>query len=288
MFEAVFFQAPGDWLSAISLGIFGLLIGSFLNVVIHRYPRMMDRESENAVAEYRKEPLPHQDAYNLIVPRSACPHCGHQITALENIPVISYLFLRGKCSECKAPISVRYPLVELVTGLATGGLIWMLGSGIAGMAAVVFAFFLITLTMIDADVQLLPDDMTLLLLWIGLLLNTQSVFTSPADAVLGAAAGYLALWLVNSTYKLLKKQDGFGQGDFKMLAALGAWMGWKMLPLIILLSSATGSVIGITLILMSRMGFSTRLSFGPYLAFAGLIALLWGEKIVSAYLGVLH
>jgi len=288
MFEAVFFQAPGDWLSAISLGIFGLLIGSFLNVVIHRYPRMMDRESENAVAEYRKEPLPHQDAYNLIVPRSACPHCGHQITALENIPVISYLFLRGKCRECKAPISVRYPLVELVTGLATGGLIWMLGSGIAGMAAVVFVFFLITLTMIDADVQLLPDDMTLLLLWIGLLLNTQSVFTSPADAVLGAAAGYLALWLVNSTYKLLKKQDGFGQGDFKMLAALGAWMGWKMLPLIILLSSATGSVIGITLILMSRMGFSTRLSFGPYLAFAGLIALLWGEKIVSAYLGVLH
>ena len=288
MFEAVFFQAPGDWLSAISLGIFGLLIGSFLNVVIHRYPRMMDREAENAVAEYRKEPLPHQDAYNLIVPRSACPHCGHQITALENIPVISYLFLRGKCRECKAPISVRYPLVELVTGLATGGLIWMLGSGIAGMAAVVFVFFLITLTMIDADVQLLPDDMTLLLLWIGLLLNTQSVFTSPADAVLGAAAGYLALWLVNSTYKLLKKQDGFGQGDFKMLAALGAWMGWKMLPLIILLSSATGSVIGITLILMSRMGFSTRLSFGPYLAFAGLIALLWGEKIVSAYLGVLH
>ena len=288
MFEAVFFQAPGDWLSAISLGIFGLLIGSFLNVVIHRYPRMMDRESENAVAEYRKEPLPHKDAYNLIVPRSACPHCGHQITALENIPVISYLFLRGKCRECKAPISVRYPLVELVTGLATGGLIWMLGSGIAGMAAVVFVFFLITLTMIDADVQLLPDDMTLLLLWIGLLLNTQSVFTSPADAVLGAAAGYLALWLVSSTYKLLKKQDGFGQGDFKMLAALGAWMGWKMLPLIILLSSATGSVIGITLILMSRMGFSTRLSFGPYLAFAGLIALLWGEKIVSAYLGVLH
>ena len=288
MFEAVFFQAPGDWLSAISLGIFGLLIGSFLNVVIHRYPRMMDRESENAVAEYRKEPLPHKDAYNLIVPRSACPHCGHQITALENIPVISYLFLRGKCRECKAPISVRYPLVELVTGLATGGLIWMLGSGIAGMAAVVFVFFLITLTMIDADVQLLPDDMTLLLLWIGLLLNTQSVFTSPADAVLGAAAGYLALWLVNGTYKLLKKQDGFGQGDFKMLAALGAWMGWKMLPLIILLSSATGSVIGITLILMSRMGFSTRLSFGPYLAFAGLIALLWGEKIVSAYLGVLH
>jgi leader peptidase (prepilin peptidase)/N-methyltransferase len=288
MFEAVFFQAPGDWLSAISLGIFGLLIGSFLNVVIHRYPRMIDRETENAVAEHRKEPLPHQDAYNLVVPRSACPHCGHQITALENIPVISYLFLRGKCSECKAPISVRYPLVELVTGLATGGLIWMLGSGIAGMAAVVFVFFLITLTMIDADVQLLPDDMTLLLLWIGLLLNTQSVFTSPAEAVLGAAAGYLALWLVNGTYKLLKKQDGFGQGDFKMLAALGAWMGWKMLPLIILLSSATGSVIGITLILMSRMGFSTRLSFGPYLAFAGLIALLWGEKIVSAYLGVLH
>lgn len=288
MFEAVFFQAPGDWLSAISLGIFGLLIGSFLNVVIHRYPRIIDRESENAIAEYRNEPLPHQDAYNLVVPRSACPHCGHQITALENIPVISYLFLRGKCSECKAPISVRYPLVELVTGLATGGLIWMLGSGIAGMAAVLFVFFLITLTMIDADVQLLPDDLTLSLMWIGLLLNTQSVFTSPADAVLGAAAGYLALWLVNGTYKLLKKQDGFGQGDFKMLAALGAWMGWKMLPLIILLSSATGSVIGITLILMSRMGFSTRLSFGPYLAFAGLIALLWGEKIVSAYLGVLH
>ncbi|WP_374520659.1 prepilin peptidase [Undibacterium squillarum] len=288
MFEAVFFQAPGDWLSAISLGIFGLLIGSFLNVVIHRYPRMIDRETENAVAEHRNEPLPHQDAYNLVVPRSACPHCGHQITALENIPVISYLFLRGKCSECKAPISVRYPLVELVTGLATGGLIWMLGSGIAGLAAVVFLFFLITLTMIDADVQLLPDDLTLSLMWIGLLLNSQSVFTDPVSAIIGAAAGYLVLLLVNSVYKLWKKQDGFGQGDFKLLAALGAWMGWKMLPLIILLSSAIGSVIGITLILMSRMGFSTRLSFGPYLACAGLIALLWGEKIVSAYLGVLH
>lgn len=288
MFEAVFFQAPGDWLSAISLGIFGLLIGSFLNVVIHRYPRMIDRETENAVAEHLNEPLPHQDAYNLVVPRSACPHCGHQITALENIPVISYLFLRGKCSECKAPISVRYPLVELVTGLATGGLIWMLGSGIAGLAAVVFLFFLITLTMIDADVQLLPDDLTLSLMWIGLLLNSQSVFTDPVSAIIGAAAGYLVLLLVNSVYKLWKKQDGFGQGDFKLLAALGAWMGWKMLPLIILLSSATGSVIGITLILMSRMGFSTRLSFGPYLACAGLIALLWGEKIVSAYLGVLH
>lgn len=288
MFEAVFFQAPGDWLSAISLGIFGLLIGSFLNVVIHRYPRMIDRETENAVAEHLNEPLPHQDAYNLVVPRSACPHCGHQITALENIPVISYLFLRGKCSECKAPISVRYPLVELVTGLATGGLIWMLGSGIAGLAAVVFLYFLITLTMIDADVQLLPDDLTLSLMWIGLLLNSQSVFTDPVSAIIGAAAGYLVLLLVNSVYKLWKKQDGFGQGDFKLLAALGAWMGWKMLPLIILLSSATGSVIGITLILMSRMGFSTRLSFGPYLACAGLIALLWGEKIVSAYLGVLH
>ncbi len=288
MFEAVFFQAPGDWLSAISLGIFGLLIGSFLNVVIHRYPRMIDRETENAVAEHLNEPLPHQDAYNLVVPRSACPHCGHQITAIENIPVISYLFLRGKCSECKAPISVRYPLVELVTGLATGGLIWMLGSGIAGLAAVVFLFFLITLTMIDADVQLLPDDLTLSLMWIGLLLNSQSVFTDPVSAIIGAAAGYLVLLLVNSVYKLWKKQDGFGQGDFKLLAALGAWMGWKMLPLIILLSSATGSVIGITLILMSRMGFSTRLSFGPYLACAGLIALLWGEKIVSAYLGVLH
>lgn len=288
MFEAVFFQAPGDWLSAISLGIFGLLIGSFLNVVIHRYPRMIDRETENAVAEHLNEPLPHQDAYNLVVPRSACPHCGHQITALENIPVISYLFLRGKCSECKAPISVRYPLVELVTGLATGGLIWMLGSGIAGLAAVVFLFFLITLTMIDADVQLLPDDLTLSLMWIGLLLNSQYVFTDPVSAIIGAAAGYLVLLLVNSVYKLWKKQDGFGQGDFKLLAALGAWMGWKMLPLIILLSSATGSVIGITLILMSRMGFSTRLSFGPYLACAGLIALLWGEKIVSAYLGVLH
>lgn len=288
MFEAVFFQAPGDWLSAISLGIFGLLIGSFLNVVIHRYPRMIDRETENAVAEHLNEPLPHQDAYNLVVPRSACPHCGHQITAIENIPVISYLFLRGKCSECKAPISVRYPLVELVTGLATGGLIWMLGSGIAGLAAVVFLYFLITLTMIDADVQLLPDDLTLSLMWIGLLLNSQSVFTDPVSAIIGAAAGYLVLLLVNSVYKLWKKQDGFGQGDFKLLAALGAWMGWKMLPLIILLSSATGSVIGITLILMSRMGFSTRLSFGPYLAFAGLIALLWGEKIVSAYLGVLH
>jgi leader peptidase (prepilin peptidase)/N-methyltransferase len=176
--------------------------------------------------------------------------------------------------------------VELVTGLATGGLIWMLGSGIAGLAAVVFLFFLIALTMIDADVQLLPDDLTLSLMWIGLLLNSQSVFTDPVSAIIGAAAGYLVLLLVNSVYKLWKKQDGFGQGDFKLLAALGAWMGWKMLPLIILLSSATGSVVGIALIPCQKWEIHP-FPFGPYLAFAGLIALLWG-KIVSAYLGVLH
>jgi leader peptidase (prepilin peptidase) / N-methyltransferase len=264
--------------------LFGLLVGSFLNVVIHRLPRMMQRESDNYVAHESGEPLVHTDRYNLMVPRSACPHCGHRITALENIPVLSYLVLGGKCSQCKAPIAIRYPIVEALTGLLSAGVIWFLGSGLAGLAALVFTWMLIAMTFIDADTQLLPDDLTLPLLWLGLLINLNGTFVPLTDAVIGAAAGYLVLWGVYWLFKLATGKEGMGYGDFKLLAALGAWLGWKMLPLIILLSSLVGAIVGIALIVFARHGRQVPIPFGPYLAAAGLIALLAGERLVAAYL----
>jgi leader peptidase (prepilin peptidase)/N-methyltransferase len=245
---------------------------------------MMQRESDNYVAQETGKPLPHQDRYNLTVPRSACPQCGHQITALENIPVVSYLALRGKCSQCKTPISPRYPLVELMTGALSAFLVWHFGSGLAGMAALLFTWLLIALTFIDADTKLLPDDLTLLLLWCGLLVNLNGTFVPLQDAVIGAAAGYLALWTVYWAFKLATGKEGMGYGDFKLLAALGAWMGWTMLPLIILLSSLVGAVVGITMIVVSKRGRDNPIPFGPYLAAAGLIALIYGKPIVQTYL----
>jgi leader peptidase (prepilin peptidase)/N-methyltransferase len=276
---------PGDPLLTVLAGIFGLMIGSFLNVVIHRLPRMMQRESDNYVAEESGKPLPHTDLYNLSVPRSACPHCGHRITALENIPVLSYLVLRGKCSACKAPISARYPAIELLTGLLSAFLVWRFGAGMAGVAALVFGYLLIAMTFIDADTKLLPDDLTLLLLWCGLLVNLNGTFVPLKDAVIGAAAGYLVLWLVYWLFKLVTGKEGMGYGDFKLLAALGAWLGWKMLPVIILLSSVVGAVVGIALITLTKHGRDNPIPFGPYLAAAGLIALLYGNTIMQAYLG---
>ncbi|MBR7747180.1 prepilin peptidase [Undibacterium baiyunense] len=288
MQDLVLFVAPENLLATILFGILGLLIGSFLNVVIHRLPIMMQRESDNYVAtESGKEPV-HTSRYNLIVPRSACPHCQHQITALENIPVISYLVIGGKCRGCKAPISVRYPIVEAITGILSGFMIWHFGSGIAGLGAVVFVWFLIAMTFIDADTQLLPDDLTLPLVWLGLLLNLHGTFTSLETAVIGAVAGYLSLWSVYWAFKLLTGKEGMGYGDFKLLAALGAWMGWSMLPLIILLSSAVGAVIGISMMVLGRLGKGKPIPFGPYLAIAGLIALLWGQNINSQYLGLFY
>lgn len=284
MWDYLLFAAPGTLASAAVAGLLGLLIGSFLNVVIHRLPKMMQRESDNYVAHESGKPLPHQDRYDLIMPRSACPHCGHAISAWENIPVVSYLVLRGKCVECKAPISPRYPAVELLTGALSFYLIWHFGSGAAGLSSVLFAWLLIAMTFIDADTQLLPDDLTYPLLWAGLLINLQGTFVPLADAVIGAAAGYLVLWVVYWLFKLATGKEGMGYGDFKLLAALGAWLGWKMLPVIILLSSLVGAVVGIALIVLSRHGREKPIPFGPYLAAAGMIAMLYGSAITEAYL----
>jgi leader peptidase (prepilin peptidase) / N-methyltransferase len=285
LFDPYLFAPPGSLLPTIFAGVIGLLIGSFLNVVIHRMPKMMQRESDNYVAHESGKPLPHTDRYNLMVPRSCCPHCRHQITALENIPVISYLVLGGKCRQCKAPISARYPIVELLTGALSAFLIWRFGSGAAGLATLLFAYLLIAMTFIDADTQLLPDDLTLPLLWCGLLINLNGVFVPLNEAVIGAAAGYLVLWAVYWLFKLATGKEGMGYGDFKLLGALGAWLGWKMLPIIILLSSLVGAVVGISLIAFARHGRNNPIPFGPYLAVAGVIALLYGKPLAQAYLG---
>ena len=278
---------PGNPLAACYACLFGLLFGSFLNVVIYRVPKMMQRESANYVAHESGQSVPHTDRFNLMVPRSACPHCGHLITALENIPVLSYLALRGKCRQCKAPISPRYPLVELLTGVLSAILVWRFGIGLAGMAVLVFAYLLIAMTFIDVDTQLLPDDLTLPLLWLGLLVNLNGTFVPLSEAVLGATAGYLCLWLIFWAFKLATGKEGMGYGDFKLLAALGAWLGWKMLPVIVLLSSAVGAIVGIGLIFLTKRGRNVPMPFGPYLAAAGMLALWYGKPLMQIWLGSL-
>lgn len=268
-------------------GTIGLLVGSFLNVVIHRLPKMMEREWNEQCAELNGHPPTPTPTYNLTLPRSACPHCGHAITALENIPVLSYLFLRGQCSGCGAKISARYPIVESVSGLLSAYAAWHFGFGLAGLAAIVLIWALIALTFIDFDTQLLPDSITLPLLWLGLLLNLNGAFTSLPNAVIGAAAGYLILWSVYWAFKLTTGKEGMGFGDFKLLAALGAWLGWSMLPLMILLSSLVGAVVGIALIVFTQQGRNIPIPFGPYLAGGGLIALFWGQPLTQAYLQLL-
>ncbi|MFZ6801828.1 prepilin peptidase [Undibacterium sp. Di24W] len=286
--ELIFFAEPETLISTIILGILGMLIGSFLNVVIYRLPKMMQRESDNYVAQESGKELPHPEHYNLMLPRSACPSCGHQITALENIPVFSYLIIGGKCTSCKAHISKRYPMIEAITGLLSAFMIWHFGSGLPGLGAMVFVWFLVAMTFIDADTQLLPDDLTLPLLWGGLLLNIFSTFTSLENAVIGAAAGYLSLWSVYWLFKLATGKEGMGFGDFKLLAALGAWLGWSMLPLIILLSSAVGAIIGISMIVLGKLGKGKPIPFGPYLAIAGVVALVWGKTLTNQYLGMIN
>jgi leader peptidase (prepilin peptidase)/N-methyltransferase len=277
--STLLFAPAGDLPISLIAGLFGLLFGSFLNVVIHRLPKMMQRESDNYVAEESGKQPPYTDRYNLVVPRSACPHCKHQLTALENIPVVSYLMLRGRCSNCKAPISARYPAVEALTGALSALVVWKLGSGWAGLAALFFLYSLIAMTFIDADTQLLPDDLTYPLLWAGLLMNVNGTFVPLQDAVIGAAIGYLALWSIYWLFKLATGKEGMGYGDFKLLAALGAWMGWTMLPTIILLSSVVGAVVGIALMVFAKHGRNTPIPFGPYLAAAGLIAMLYGAPL---------
>jgi leader peptidase (prepilin peptidase)/N-methyltransferase len=270
---------------ALAAGLIGLVIGSFLNVVIHRLPIMMERDWAAQCAELKGEAAPAVEPLSLARPRSRCPHCGHQITALENIPVISWLVLRGRCKACAAPISLRYPLVEALTGLLFGLAAWHFGFTAAGLGALILIAALLALTAIDFDTQLLPDDITLPLLWVGLTLNAFNVFTDLRSAVFGAMVGYLSLWSVYWLFKIFTGKEGMGYGDFKLLAALGAWLGWQMLPLTILLSSLVGAVVGISMMAFARHGRNVPIPFGPYLAAAGLIALVWGKPLTRAYLG---
>ena len=265
-------------------GIVGLMVGSFLNVVIHRLPKMMEREWQQQCAELSGQPPQEAPHYNLVVPRSACPHCNHRIGALENVPVVSYLLLRGKCRGCGAAISLRYPVVESISGILSAYAAWHFGFGVAALGALPFIWALIALTFIDLDTQLLPDSITQPLLWLGLLLNLFAAYSGLSSAVIGAMIGYLALWSVFWLFKLVTGKEGMGYGDFKLLAAIGAWLGWQMLPLVILLSSLVGAIVGIVLIVAARHGRSMPIPFGPYLAGGGLIALFWGQTLTHSYL----
>jgi leader peptidase (prepilin peptidase)/N-methyltransferase len=266
-------------------GLVGLCVGSFINVVIHRLPKMLDRAWREQCAELTDAEPPEQPRYNLVVPRSQCPACGHRISALENVPVVSYLFLRGRCSACAAPISARYPLVELLTGALTVAAVLRFGVTPAAGSACLLLWSLIALTFIDFDTQLLPDSITLPLLWAGLLANLAGWSPGVAlrDAVVGAIAGYLVLWSVYWAFKLIRGKEGMGYGDFKLLAALGAWLGWQMVPAIVLLASLVGAVIGIGLVVFKGRDHQVPLAFGPYLAIAGAIALFVGKPLVALY-----
>lgn len=279
---------------AAACGLVGLIVGSFLNVVIHRLPKMLERDWDGQAADLLEEKdlvevatrlrVGSAQRYNLMTPASTCPHCGHKIRAYENIPVVSYGFLRGRCASCKAPISIRYPIVEAISGILSAYIGWRFGLTLAMAGALIFAWALIALTVIDIDTQLLPDDITLPLLWLGLLVNLNNGFAPLSSAVIGAIAGYLSLWAVYWLFKLATGKEGMGYGDFKLLGAIGAWLGWKMLAIVILLSSLVGAVVGIALIVFTRHGRNTPIPFGPYLAAAGLIALFWGETINRTYL----
>ena len=267
--------------------VLGLLVGSFLNVVIHRLPRMLELGWQQQCAELRGEAPPVQERYNLLVPRSACPHCHHPISALENIPVLSYLLLRGKCRGCSAAISPRYPIIEAASGILCGYAASHFGFGMASAGAILLVWALLALTAIDFDTQLLPDNITLPLIWAGLIFNLYGTYATLHDALLGAIFGYLSLWIVYWLFKIATGKEGMGYGDFKLLAALGAWLGWQMLPLIIVLSSLVGAVVGITLIIAVRRGRDIPIPFGPYLAGGGLIALFWGPTLTQSYLQLL-
>lgn len=266
-------------------GLIGLAVGSFLNVVIHRLPIMMDRDWAAQCAELRGEEMTPGDTLTLAKPRSRCPSCGHVITAMENIPLLSWLLLRGRCSACGTPIGVRYPLVELLAGLLSAACAIAFGPTLQLVAALIFVWALIALTFIDLDTQLLPDSITLPLVWAGLVINLLGGFTDLESAVTGAIAGYLVLWAVFWGFKLVTGKEGMGYGDFKLLAAIGAFLGWQVLPVVILLSSLVGAVVGIAMIALRSHGREVPIPFGPYLAAAGLIALFFGQAINTAYLG---
>ncbi len=296
--ELIAVYADDPVLFACAVFVFGLLVGSFLNVVIYRLPIMLDREWRSQAAEILGTADSAQttvvvERFNLVTPRSACPACKAPIKAWQNIPVISWLVLRGKCAACRAPISARYPLVELATGLMSAAVAWHFGFGSTAACALIVTWALIALTGIDLDHQLLPDGITLPLLWAGLLaavvvgpVRGSALPVSPRDAIIGAAAAYVSLWLVYHAFRLVTGKEGMGYGDFKLYAALGAWLGWKLLPLVILLSAATGAIIGIGLILFRGRNRSTPMPFGPYLAAAGWLAMPYGDSLMHGYLRV--
>ena len=273
--------------------LFALLIGSFLNVVIYRLPVMMDRDWRAQCKALFESPAAEapNGRFDLMAPRSRCPGCGNLITAMRNIPVLSYLALRGKCANCKDPISARYPIIETTTALLTAIVAWQFGIGWEALMGILLTVFLVPITMIDFDHQLIPDSIVLPLMWIGLAMSlfapvadAGTLFISSFDAIVGAIAGYLSLWSVYHLFKLATGKEGMGYGDFKLLAALGAWLGWQQLPLIIMMSAVVGAIVGISLILFRGRDSQKPIPFGPYLATAGWIAMLWGEKINQLYI----
>lgn len=276
---------------------FALITGSFLNVVIHRLPIMMEREWREQCEELSKTSPEHDmpdGRFDLIVPRSRCPSCGHLIKAWQNIPVISYLFLSGRCGHCKESISARYPFVELLTAVLAALCAWRFGFGWEAIMAIGLTLALVPISMIDADTQLIPDSIVLPLIWIGLLMSlfhpmtgSETLFIPPQDAIVGAVAGYLSLWTVYQLFKIVTGKEGMGYGDFKLLAALGAWLGWQQLPQIILMSAVVGAIVGISLMAFRKHQRSVPIPFGPYLAAAGWIAMLWGDNIKNAYLDLM-
>lgn len=270
--------------------ILGLLVGSFLNVVIFRLPVMMESDWKEQCCELLNLEAPEKNKdttnFNLITPRSRCPACNHQIKAIENIPVISYLFLKGKCSNCENKISIRYPLIELVSAITVTIVAFYFGVSLQALFGIFLTWALIALTMIDFDHQLLPDDITLPFLWLGIIINLFNAFTDIESSILGAIFGYGILWAVYITFKLITGKEGMGHGDFKLLAVLGAWFGWQSLPLIIILSSVVGATVGISLMIFKSHNRSSAIPFGPYLAIAGWISMLWGSYIMSAYLNI--
>ena len=286
----VYLQAePAALLAVVS--ILGLLVGSFLNVVITRLPVMMEREWKAEceallTGDDPQEPAEASERFNLIVPRSRCPNCGHRISALENVPILSYLFLKGRCSDCGTPISIQYPLIEALSGVLAFAVAWHFGWGWQLLGVLVLTWSLIALAVIDLRTQYLPDAITLPLLWLGLLLNYQGLFTSLESSLLGAVFGYLSLWTIYHVFKLLTGKEGMGRGDFKLLAALGAWTGWEQIITIVLLSSLVGALVGLFLIVFRSHDQRVPIPYGPYLAAAGWIATLWGEDLTRWYLGV--
>ncbi|MEP1217140.1 MAG: A24 family peptidase [Marinobacter sp.] len=278
------------WLLYITVTLFSLCIGSFLNVVILRLPKMMQQDWRCQCEEFLELPdgqRKDEEPITLAKPASTCPSCGHRIRAWENIPVISYLVLGGKCASCKTGISPRYPIIEAVTALFSVVTIFVMGPTEAALWALLLVWALIALTVIDFDTQLLPDNITLPLMWLGLVLNYFGVLTDFTSAFWGAVAGYLSLWSVYWLFKLVTGKEGMGHGDFKLLAALGAWLGWQLLPAVILLSSLVGAVVGISLMVFRKHGREVPIPFGPYLAAAGLLCLWFGAEILAAWYGYL-